>query len=105
MPGVVSNHHESKKKNYKILSSRQNKWRHEKICVIKHNNNQIIEKQNEEIKKLKEQLNDKITNITNNTNNGTIYNTNNIIINQIGKELVSSLPIKIVRDGNNGRHV
>jgi hypothetical protein len=111
MPGVVSNHHESKK-NYnctncnKILSSRQNKWRHEKICVIKHNNNQIIEKQNEEIKKLKEQLNDKITNITNNTNNGTINNTNNIIINQIGKELVSSLPIKdilkIVRDGNNG---
>ena len=90
----------------KIFSTPQNRWKHEnKVCKNKKLNIQL-EKQNEEIKKLKEQLNDKITNVTNNTNNGTINNTNNIIINQIGKELISSLPIKdilkIVRDGNNG---
>ena len=56
----------------KIFSTPQNRWKHEnKVCKNKKLNIQL-EKQNEEIKKLKEQLNDKITNVTNNTNNGTI---------------------------------
>jgi hypothetical protein len=113
-PSVVLN---SEKKNYncyycnKVLSSRQNKWRHEKVCITKNNNQEIIEKQNQEIIKLKEKLNNKL--FISNTNNGTINNTNNInnntnniIINQIGKETIKSLPIKdilkIVRDGSNG---
>ena len=61
----------------KILSCRQNKWRHEKIC---NNNDLIITK--EEFQKLKNE----IENMKN--NNNIIINNNNTINNENCKQII-----------------
>ena len=79
----------------KEFNTRQSKSKHKKKCK---ENNQIINTNKQIIN---------TNNINNNTNNGIINNNNqqNIVINQIGTELISSLPIKdviqIITDGNN----
>ena len=73
------------------------RWSHEQKC-----------KKNKEIINTNKQIINNNNNNINNTNNGIINNNNNqqnIVINQIGTELISSLPIKdviqIITDGNN----
>jgi hypothetical protein len=79
-------------KNYIHFQSR---WKHEKTC--KEKNNKLIQKQ----------INNNIIQNNNNINTGTINNNNQkqIIINQIGTELISCLSVKeilkIIDDNNN----
>jgi hypothetical protein len=80
----------------KIFKSRQNKWDHEKnYCKEKDKN----------INDLQKKITINNNQIVNNINNGTINNTQNIVINQIGRETVDCLPLKdilkIIGDGNN----
>jgi len=76
----------------KIFKNRSSKCMHKKKCTIE---NQIINNQIQNIN----------NNNINNINNGTINNQKQIIINQIGKESISCLPmkdiLKILGDGNN----
>jgi len=84
----------------KIFSCRQSKYEHKKVsCKYKDiitNNKNIIQNNNN---------NNINNNNINNINNGTINNQKQIIINQIGRESISCLPIKdilkILGDGNN----
>jgi hypothetical protein len=84
----------------KIYNNKQSRWAHEKICKVKTeeiNTKEEIIFLKEEINKLKNKpLGNKkiINNNNNNTNNGTI---NNIVINEIGKEPVSSLTANEIR--------
>lgn len=74
----------------KTYSSRQSRWRHEKICKMKEtntNNLKEIQKENEEIKQKLKQLEKLIDNKTTNINKGTIIKGNNNIINNIHLEL------------------
>jgi len=91
-----------------VFSHRNSRWKHEQKCKVKSNDDQIMELKKEltneikEVRKLKEQLKEKInntqitsninnsnnTNTTNNTNKGTI--NNNYII-AFGKEEINNI--------------
>jgi hypothetical protein len=77
----------------KVFKFRSAKSVHKKSC--KEKNNEITKLKNE-IEQLK---NSKISNTTNNTNNGTINNINNtFIINKIGEETVNKLSYDEIKD-------
>jgi hypothetical protein len=89
------------------MSCRQSKWRHEKTCKQKVDNNELLELKNKIIElETKLNSNNKIittnnnnnnntnTNSHNNTNNGTV---NNITINKFGSENVSILTAKEIK--------
>ena len=68
----------------KEYTNKTSKYRHQKDCKITKELCEIkIEKLQNKIEQLEKKVNKKVIN---NTNNGTIINNNNIIINKIGSE-------------------
>ena len=84
IPVVIENKNNICKYCNKTFSHRNSRWRHEKKCKVK---------KEEELRKESEA---KTVNITNNTNNGTI--NNNITINNFGDETVDKLTRKQIKN-------